>query len=234
MLDVIAKLYRAGRITPTRAYSEWAALDSDIRRYLDLGLRFAETGFDKLWQDILHRPGNPDEEVIDIADREIGIYPQTFEWMYLAGTLRDAVSVFELFAEKAIHELGEAALRIPARLPDDAAPWGNLSRTYEDVLGIDLMGDGVKDVRDRRHWLTHGRGEFRTEAQRSAYDTFKFGFPDDVLHLGRIDIERDMDTLAAKAEEIDLAIADYGWGSATLTSEQRQALADRLAALAKT
>ncbi len=70
--------FRGGRVT--RAFDEWRLEERYLREFLRLGLRFADEGYQRLWDDIAARPSDgegPDQ--IDLMDRATGGFT---DWQY--------------------------------------------------------------------------------------------------------------------------------------------------------
>jgi hypothetical protein len=84
-------------------------------------------------------------------------------------------------------------------------------------LGIEIETDEVKQVRELRNFLTHRRGELRTEEQRKQY---REDHPDEFLPLAVAltteGVIASMDQLAEAVRTIDACVYEYTWGRASL------------------
>ena len=113
---------RAGRVS--QAYSDWTLIDHDQRAFLRLGLRFGREVYDRLWDESGDEPGDPDgPDHVDSFNAKIdGLWPHDFEWMHAAGVLRDAVTNFEVYLEKAREEVLQHHGH-PREVPERAPRW---------------------------------------------------------------------------------------------------------------
>lgn len=206
-----------GRVST--AFNDWYLVDQDQRTFLRIGLQLAREKYDEVWEQASHEPGDPDgPELVDVFDDRIGgLWPHDYEWMHLAGVLRDSVTNFEVYLEKASSEvLGSHGLKW-----DGSPRWGELKRLAR-ALGITLESDDVREVRDLRHFLTHQRGELRTEDQRRkfAQDSTDV-IPPIVVELGEESVLTAMDRLARAVRSIDPAIWEHTFGGQRLTNLER-------------
>jgi len=196
-----------GRVS--RAFNEWALIDRDQRAFLHLGLRIAREAYDRLWEEAGHEPGDSDEpELLETFESKVeGLWPNDYEWMFLAAVVRDAVTNFEVYLEKASAEVlaaHEAAFTNPPR-------WGNL-RWLFDQLGGTIDSDRIREIRDLRHFLTHQRGELRTDEQRKKFAAEPHdGFPPIVVELSEDFAIRVLDDLAATVCSIDAVVWEHAW-----------------------
>jgi hypothetical protein len=103
-----------------------------------------------------------------------------------------------------------------APVEDESPRWGPQKRFFRQ-LSVEIETDDVKQARDLRNFLTHRRGELRTEEQREQY---RLAHPDEfpplALELSREDVLGAMDTLAAAVRQIDSTVYEYSWGRASL------------------
>src|SRR4051812_46716494 len=94
-----------GRVS--RAFDEWKLIDADQRAFLRLGIGFATREYDRLWKEASEEQyyeGGP--ELPDTFEAKVdGLYQNDFDWMFLAPILRDAVTSFEVYLEKAREEV---------------------------------------------------------------------------------------------------------------------------------
>jgi hypothetical protein len=204
-----------GRVS--RAFDEWKLIDADQRAFLRLGLEFATRAYDRLWKESEQEPyyeGGP--ELPEAFEAKVdGLYQNDFDWMYLAGVLRDAVTSFEVYLEKAREEVlrhqGQAI-----QVEDESPYWGPQKRFFLQ-LGIDIETNEVKEVRALRNFLTHRRGELRTEEQREQYRKEHPGeFLPLAIDLTKQGVVETMDKLAAAVRQIDATVYEYTWGRRAL------------------
>ncbi len=200
----------AGRVT--RSFSDWYLVDRDQRAFLRKGLAFSKEVYDRIWDELARQPGDPDgPELPDIFHDAIdGLWPHDFEWMHLAGVLKDAVTNFEVYLERAADEI----LTFQGKHFDErkkSASWDRLVGFYK-LLGVEIASDPVVEVRELRHILTHRRGELRTEEQRERFADSQEAFMQTVAHLETEVVEGRMDTLAGTVRAIDPTAYDHTWG----------------------
>jgi hypothetical protein len=197
----------------SRSFHEWKIIDGDQRAFLRLGLEFATVEYDRLWKESGEEPyydGGP-EQLDSFEDKVYGLHEQDFAWMLLSGVLRDAVTNFEVYLEKVREEvLGHHGQQIgvPGRSPN----WKRLKRFFRQ-LDVEIESPGVSEVRELRHFLTHRRGELRTEELRKQFQAIH----SDVIRPWQVELPKErvgeaMDTLAAAVRAIDSAVYEYSWG----------------------
>jgi hypothetical protein len=201
----------------TRAFNDWKLAEPRLRTFLSLGLGFLTEGVERTWEEIGRRPALDDGLAqIDVFDEEVGLYPQDFEWMHAAGVLRDAVSAFEVYLEKAREEVRRAHGHDDV-VEEQAPHWGQLRSFFLDI-GVEIQTADVAKVRDLRHFLTHRRGELRTPALRRQFAS-EHVMPPLAVEMSEAQVIAAMDVLAAVVRSVDPAAWRYSWGrqrSATL------------------
>jgi hypothetical protein len=200
----------AGRVS--RSFNDWYLVDRDQSVFLSKGLEFATEVYDRLWNDIAHQPGDPDgPDVPDLFDAAVdGLWPHDYEWMHLAGVLKDGVTNFEVYLERAADEM----LRTHGKQFAErgrAAPWERLMSFYK-LIGVRIGPRPVSEVRELRHILTHRRGELRTEKQRERFAGSQESFMQSVAHLEAADVAHRLDVLGDAVRSIDPAVYDHTWG----------------------
>ncbi len=84
--------------------------------------------------------------------------------MHLAGVVRDAVTSFEVYLDKACRAILLAHGADPVRDP----AWRDLKDIFRAV-DIKIETGAVRCIREMRHFLTHRRGELSTEQQREKF-----------------------------------------------------------------
>jgi hypothetical protein len=80
------------------------------------------------------------------------------------------------------------------------------------VLGVNLQTAELTRVRDLRHFLTHWRGELRTEEQRKKFAARTDGIPEILVSLDEEAVLASMDVLAAYVRIADRAVYAVTWG----------------------
>lgn len=197
-----------GRVT--QAFDEWRLIDSDIRAYVRVGLRISREFYDATWNGLATSPADPDgPELPDLFAAAVeGLWPNDFEWMYLAGALKDAVTAFEVYLEKAAQE----ALRHHGKdfANKERAPlWRTIIEVWA-ALGVNIEPAAIRRIRELRHLLTHRRGELRTDVLRQQYAK-----PDEPLQwLVALDEEgvfAAMDELGGAVRAADAIAYEYAW-----------------------
>jgi hypothetical protein len=99
---------RIPKLTPwTVARFEWADTDAQLRAFLKLTHQWVDPRYEQIWDAIGHRPGGPDDsDQADIFFEETGgLWPGQYDWLLHGLLVRDAVSAFEVYLEKAANEL---------------------------------------------------------------------------------------------------------------------------------
>jgi hypothetical protein len=199
-----------GRVS--RAFNDWVLTDQEQRAFLRLGLLFSGEAYDRLWAEAGSEPGDPDgPDHLETFEAKVdGLHPYEYEWMHNAAVLRDAVTSFEVYLAKAreevLHRHGHP------RGPEERQPrWGKLRQPFEK-LGVDLETEELTRVRDLRHFLTHWRGELRTEEQRKKFAAETDGIPEILVSLDEAAVLASMDVLAAHVRSADQAVYVYTWG----------------------
>ncbi len=130
--------------------------------------------------------------------------------MLLAAVLREAVTGFEVYLEKAREEV----LRhqgAPIEIPDHSPYWGDLVGFF-DQLGAVVDGPEVRRIRDLRHFLTHRRGELRTKEQRRAFAPEAGLFDTSNAELSEQSVIAAMETLAEAVVAADERVHFFTWG----------------------
>jgi hypothetical protein len=216
---------RGGRTT--RSFDQWSRAERQLRSFLRFGLRFGDEGLERLWKEIEGQTSDGSEDTIDVFDRKLeGLGSHEFGWMLAAATVRDAVTLYEVYLEQAA---GEILVRHGLEWGSDESPrWPEL-REFFRFVGIDLYEDkSVEKVRRLRHLLTHRRGALETEADRASYGS-AYPFPYyEAVELDEPRVLVAMDALAISVRRIDADAYDYSWGEkrVELLQEMRAALPD--------
>ncbi len=197
----------------SRAYSEWCLVDHDQRAFLRLGLRFARETYERIWEETGSEPGDHDgPELPEVFDSKVdGLWPHDYEWMHMAGVLRDAVTAFEVYVEKAREEVllhhGNSQVA-----PERAPYWKELKDFFDQHLGVNIEPPDVRDVRDLRHLLTHRRGELRTDKLREQFGATANGLPAIAVELDEEKVNEAMGVLIRAIATIDSCVHEHSWG----------------------
>lgn len=199
----------AGRVS--RSFNDWFLLDGDQRAFLRLGLAFAEEIYKRIWDEAGRDPADPDgpEQIDTFEERVDGLHQHDYEWMHCSGILREAVTNYEVYLEKAREEI----LRRTGKgqgVPERAPYWWELKEFYEQI-GVDVEVDDIREVRDLRHFLTHRRGELRTEKLREHYAAEAGLLGPINVELSEASVLQSMDVLGAAVRRIDGAAYRHAW-----------------------
>lgn len=217
------------------AFKDWRATDSDIRSYMELSQKWAKAAYATTLEDAKREfsrtfdpdRDDPDEYIYDFLKRVGGLWEEDYLWMLRAGALRDAVTAFEVYAEKSASEVlkrwrattadGDARHLAAVVAKQHVSPsWSTLCRIHE-ALGNDLRIENVEYVRKLRHLLAHQRGELRTEKLRNEFvkETGpRRGGPFDSrdIPLGHARVLNMMDDLASAVRACDTSVWNHTWG----------------------
>lgn len=120
-------------------------------------------GLEQLWVEI----GSRAADVKDPAQEESfndaidGLWPSDYEWILSNFIVRDAVSAFEVYLEKASEE-ALLAHRLSWRATDGRSPnWRPMVDFYLARLTVDLGAPRIEEIRRLRPILTNQRGKLR-------------------------------------------------------------------------
>jgi hypothetical protein len=193
----------------TRAFDDWSRADREIRAYLKASLQLAQPKYDRLWDESM---SSTDED--DDLDASIeGLNLLQYEWMLFSSVVKDAVTAFEVYMEKAADEvLKQYGLKLAADAEQGRSPeWRELIKLY-GLLGAEIETEEVKRVLALRHVLTHQRGDLRTKKLREDFGDPEAGRSQkaDLTQQKAIDT---CDSLAAVVRRTDPIAYEYAWGS---------------------
>lgn len=203
----------AGRVS--QSFNDWFLIDGDQRAFLGLGLAFAKEAYERIWDDAGREPADPDgAEQIDIFEKRVhGLHQHDYEWMHCAGILREAVTNYEVYLEKARQEILRRTGKSQG-VPENAPYWRELKEFYGQIR-VDIEADDIREVRELRHFLTHRRGELRTEKHREHYAAEAGPLGPINVELSRASVLQSMDVLGAAVRIIDRVTYRHAWESAS-------------------
>jgi hypothetical protein len=210
---------KQGRVS--RAFDEWKLIDLDQRTFLRLGLEFASREYDRLWQESGLEPYEEDgpDHLESFENKVGGLRQQDFDWMHLSGITRDAVTNFEVYLEKAREEI-LAHHGKPTAPAAESPKWGQIRRFFAQ-FGIEVDTEDVKQVRRLRHFLSHRRGELRTEELRATFQaTHSDLFPPWYVELDPSRVIDALEVLTTAVRAIDASVYEYSWGRARVPDLQ--------------
>jgi hypothetical protein len=200
----------------SHAFADWFFVEADQRAFMHLGLEFSRPAYERIWREAGEEPwhdGAPEQ--IDVFEERVhGLHDRDFEWMLFGATVREAVTGFEVYLEKAREEVLRQQGR-PVEVPDHSPRWRTLAKFFASI-GSPVDSAEVEAVRDLRHFLTHRRGELRTEKQRLAFAPEAGLFDAAVTELSESQVTAAMDTLAAVVLEADDRVHLFTWGGRRL------------------
>ncbi|MFP1154331.1 hypothetical protein ACK280_19870, partial [Mycobacterium sherrisii] len=186
----------------SHAFDDWKQTDSEIRAYLETARTWVESAYasaEKEADEEFSASFDPDVDdpgwgpVGLYLEKAGGLWPSDFFWMLRSGALRDAVTAYEVYLEKAVEEVlkgrryeaegGEILRPVATVSRNHLSPsWTTLKQIHE-ALGSTVDPAPVEYVRELRHFLSHQRGELRSRELRDRYA--HEGDPED-WHVGEV------------------------------------------------
>lgn len=192
-------------------HGEWALTNEEIHGFLRMGTEWMSAALERLYDEIGARPSDgEDGEWIDIFEREThGVGMGQFPRLTMAAALREGVTAFEVYLEKAReHVLNQVGLTATHKTDAHTPRWHEL-RTFFKLFGLDIETRDVQDVRDRRHILTHKRGQLRRDEDRRlshhGEDPGVF-VREDELNLTAAGVREDLRVLADMVRAVEAAL----------------------------
>ncbi|WP_125734619.1 hypothetical protein [Amycolatopsis sp. WAC 04197] len=228
----------------SRAFDRWVQVEAQVRAFHRYGLLWSEAGYESLWSKAERRLADvfdPDvhygDEHVEYFDDSIsGMWPDQFEWMMHAATIKDAVTAFEVYLEKSLQEIvsriyaqGSDGNRFRVGLfvngKNESPMWSTL-KGFHQLLGGEVDTPRVREIRAFRHLLTHQRGEIRTDEaleQYSANSLMSVENEEDLwsdnrpyvggdVPLGRELVVGYLDDLAGVVRSTDPRVWEIAWG----------------------
>ncbi|MFF2173150.1 hypothetical protein [[Kitasatospora] papulosa] len=222
--------------TVSRAFEDWKWNDRENRAFLQLSAQWSERAYQQAWdeaEEAMNRRFDPDrhygDEHVDIFDDAVdGLWPHTYTWITEATAIKNAVTAFEVYLEKALQEaIGSSLtlngeehcikLAVPPRF--ESPGWKTLVTAHE-VLGSSVDSDEVMWARELRHLLTHQNGELRSDAALARFrdadaengqDESRRVFVGGKVSLGNPRVLKTLDSLAAVVRAADAPVWALCW-----------------------
>ncbi|MFJ2007914.1 hypothetical protein [Streptomyces chartreusis] len=165
--------------TVSRAFDDWKGNDRENRAFLRLSAQWSDKAYQQTWDEAqasFSARFDPyrhygDEHVDMFDDAVDGLWPTDYAWITEASVVKNAVTAFEVYLEKALQEaLGssltmdgkEHTVKLSAPPKFESPGWKTLVIAHK-ILGTDVETDEVTWARELRHLLTHQNGELRTD-----------------------------------------------------------------------
>jgi hypothetical protein len=165
--------------TVSRAFDDWKWNDRENRAFLRLSAQWSDKAYQQTWdeaEESFAARFDPDrhygDEHLDIFEDAVdGLWPHSYAWITESSVVKNAVTAFEVYLEKALQEalgssltLGgkEHSIKLAAPPKFESPGWKTLVTAHK-VLGTDVETAEVTWARDLRHLLTHQNGVLRSE-----------------------------------------------------------------------
>ncbi|WP_151775825.1 hypothetical protein [Streptomyces abyssomicinicus] len=220
----------------SRAFDHWRKADAENKAFLKLTGKWSTEAFERQWkqaEDALSEVFDPevhdgDEHVGMFLNAVGGLWPFSHQWMVEASVLKNGVTAFEVYLEKAAQEVlegwrvtvdgrqGTHQLRLKRPKGFASPSWKTLV-TAHSVLGSTVETLDVEWARDLRHLLTHQNGELRTEEALEKFrvtdaEADAYARVGGRVHLGVERVVGVLDKLASVVRHADVAVHAYVWG----------------------
>lgn len=216
----------------SRPFFDWRRTDEENRAFLVLSARWSAEAYDREQRKALETANqffDPDrhhgDEHVEVFDRAVGgLWPSSYAWMTESLVVRNGVSAFEVYLEKAVLELTRRfrvtvggrrrALRLETPGHYQSPPWPTLVKAHR-ALGTVVDTDAVRWARDLRHLLTHQNGElrsqklvekFRDEQAESGLESYERSEVGGRVRLGASRVLATLDMLAEVVRAADRAV----------------------------
>ena len=213
------KGWNEGFGTTTRSFDEWRTTDSEIRAFLALTTRWMQERYEQVWQEVSELPGSDDgPDLYDVFSRAVDdLEPLDYHWMLQASVVRDGVSAFEVYLEKAgAQVLRKHGYTWKVRL-GHTPRWLDMAGFFSNHLDIEVDTDRVKHIRQLRHNLTHLRGELRTPAQQEEFgQNDESNFPNYRAELSAETVIAALGDLAGVVHQVDPVAWRFIYGKGRL------------------
>ncbi|MFE7076379.1 hypothetical protein ACFU96_40460 [Streptomyces sp. NPDC057620] len=166
--------------TVSRAFDDWKWNDRENRAFLRLSAQWSGRAYQQAWDEAeepFAQRFDPDrhygDEHLEIFEDAVGgLWPHSYDWITEASVVKNAVTAYEVYLEKALQEAIGSSLTIEGKKyiikvatpPRFESPGWKTLVTAHKALGGEVENDEVKWARDLRHTLTHQNGVLRSEA----------------------------------------------------------------------
>jgi hypothetical protein len=204
----------------TQAFDEWRLVDADIRRFLQVTGHWMDERYEQTWREVGAQPATDESaSQVDAFHAAVdGLDPSDFRWMLGAAALRDAVTAFEVYLEKAGGEVLRAHRKKWDVTPGQSPWWADMVKFYRRALKVEIDAEPVARIRRLRHVLAHQRGELRTADLRARYASA------DETALWLADVDEPVvldacDVLGAAVRRFDPVAWTYSWGGQRLPAD---------------
>jgi hypothetical protein len=147
----------------------------DVEAFVRLSNRVLGEWFDQMMEEAGRYEPDPDSSIdneIDyVTNFSEGILPHDCERMIYSMAIRDAVTIFELFAAAQVETLLTRGLGVRFSFRGSPPKWNDLLRMFRDLVGDRSVpeGDSVREARDLRHILVHHLGKLHRQDQKKKY-----------------------------------------------------------------
>ncbi|MFH9821492.1 hypothetical protein [Streptomyces sp. NPDC017230] len=226
--------------TVSRAFDDWRQVDAENRAFLKLTSEWSAEAYERKWKqaeealsDVFDPEVHYGDEHVDMFDDAVGgLWPFSHQWMVEASVLKNGVTAFEVYLEKAAQEViegwrvtikeGQGTHRLRLKTPKGftSPGWKTLVAAHA-VLGSTVDTLDVEWARDLRHLLTHQNGELRDEEALKKFrdadaeadaEALHHAHVGGRVHLGVERVIGVLDKLASVVRHADVAVHTYVWG----------------------
>ncbi|MCX4564760.1 MULTISPECIES: hypothetical protein [Streptomyces] len=165
--------------TVSRAFDDWKWNDRENRAFLRLSSQWSDKAYQQTWneaEESFAARFDPDrhygDEHLDIFEDAVdGLWPHSYAWITEASVVKNAVTAFEVYLEKALQEALGSSLAMDGKKhtiklaspPKFESPGWKTLVTAHKILGTEVETDEVTWARELRHLLTHQNGELRSK-----------------------------------------------------------------------
>jgi hypothetical protein len=211
MSESVPRAPRILKLPPwTHARFEWTDTDTQLRSFLKLTHKWMDAAFEALWDEVGQRPGDPDgPDQPDVFLEETGgLWPGEYNWLLHSLLVRDAVSAFEIYLEKAADEVLRSVGQTSNSTRGQSPRWETIASFYRTRLSEEVATDRVMEIRKIRQILTHQRGELRTQELRRQFANADL-FPDNWIRLAEDEVTKVFDDLANAVRTVDPVARQY-------------------------
>lgn len=220
------------------AFDDWKWNDRENRAFLRLSAQWSDKAYQQTWdeaEESFAARFDPDrhygDEHLDVFEDAVdGLWPHSYAWITEASVVKNAVTAFEVYLEKALQEALGSSLTLDGKKrtvklaapPKFESPGWKTLVTAHKVLGAEVETEEVKWARDLRHLLTHQNGELRSEDALARFRDLDAERAQDEIHraqtggkvpLGVPRVLKILDSLAAVIRTADAPAWAMRWSS---------------------